>query len=808
MSALDLDLGNAVNFGNKGKTSTANKLRIFGDDSSGKNPITSYLGYDVASDGPVLAGNAGGKLISANAPALVWDAQGNVFVGPNAVKPVAGTNDLNSILTTIQKTAGPTGVGIKSVTYDSKNGNLVLNMTDGTSQGPYMIMGTTGLQGLSGQQGTPGVGVKSAAMDKLGNLVLTMTDGSSIGPFNVAGPAGPVGPPGPSGPAGKDGLGIKSVSYVNDLLTITMTDNSTQTAVIKSNAPLLAGTNPIKLDSAAVDGNNNLVLNMSDKSSIKVQLPSSRRDYTNSTDFQLGNNTAADRGAVGAARALVRDTGSALTINYAGDFKAGVNVQGPGLNISGNSTIGGSENLPMTGAGQYGYIGAVTSPGNLNATNVNAANINVANAVYANVICDANNKNCYNVTPGANPKMPNLGGGGSSNIFAKADAYDQPAIILGNKSIKDTNLYSLSFQGNAETDGSRTGMGVVPNSRKFFQDTTGGVLGMHINSSREFAVLSNGWNNLFSVQGGTGNVKAKGTVGVGPGGLVQSDPKQDWMRIVGTPTNGTALYNGLSLGPDGGRGLSVGAWRKDIPAGNIVATGTIDAAGFTVKGQPVNDYLIYTKPSQSPNKSAGWNIDDNATYWDPKIRGADNRTGIMYTDVEGRDSDCSARFVDYDVPAGVKTAHLFHLAWVNSGYFDIWGRVGSEAEWQFINRVNAFQNIRNDRKLGFHDGATIVAIPQVNKYNRIRIQGRKGRIHLMGVGWFNGLEGSQSNGLGGGRSCRNLTTPFNNEGGGNAAFLDRHNVSCDDNENLTRMQLVRNGAGQYQYQYRCCGYIN
>jgi hypothetical protein len=40
-----LDLGNAINFGNKGKTRSGNALRIFGDETPGKNPMTSYLGY-------------------------------------------------------------------------------------------------------------------------------------------------------------------------------------------------------------------------------------------------------------------------------------------------------------------------------------------------------------------------------------------------------------------------------------------------------------------------------------------------------------------------------------------------------------------------------------------------------------------------------------------------------------------------------------------------------------------------------------------------------------------------------------------
>jgi hypothetical protein len=52
--------------------------------------------------------------------------------------------------------------------------------------------------------------------------------------------------------------------------------------------------------------------------------------------------------------------------------------------------------------------------------------------------------------------------------------------------------------------------------------------------------------------------------------------------------------------------------------------------------------------------------------------------------------------------------------------------------------------------------------------------------------------------------CRKATTPLNDEGGGNAVFLDRHNVQCHPDESLQQFHLVRSGKGQYQYEYTCC----
>ncbi len=57
--------------------------------------------------------------------------------------------------------------------------------------------------------------------------------------------------------------------------------------------------------------------------------------------------------------------------------------------------------------------------------------------------------------------------------------------------------------------------------------------------------------------------------------------------------------------------------------------------------------------------------------------------------------------------------------------------------------------------------------------------------------------------------CRTLSTPFNDEGAGNAVYLDRHDVRCDSNEVLGQFRLVREwndkgSTGRYRYDYTCC----
>ena len=54
-------------------------------------------------------------------------------------------------------------------------------------------------------------------------------------------------------------------------------------------------------------------------------------------------------------------------------------------------------------------------------------------------------------------------------------------------------------------------------------------------------------------------------------------------------------------------------------------------------------------------------------------------------------------------------------------------------------------------------------------------------------------------------NCENLTTPWNDEGGGNSVYLDRHAVQCPNNKMLTQWHLVRKGDGNYHIEYSCCG---
>jgi hypothetical protein len=73
-------------------------------------------------------------------------------------------------------------------------------------------------------------------------------------------------------------------------------------------------------------------------------------------DFRLGSGDQVSRGDTGGSRALVKNTGARLTINYGGDFSGGVEVDS-GMKVSGQLAIhsNGGSILDLVGT-DHGYI--------------------------------------------------------------------------------------------------------------------------------------------------------------------------------------------------------------------------------------------------------------------------------------------------------------------------------------------------------------------------------------------------------------------------------------------------------------------
>ena len=55
-------------------------------------------------------------------------------------------------------------------------------------------------------------------------------------------------------------------------------------------------------------------------------------------------------------------------------------------------------------------------------------------------------------------------------------------------------------------------------------------------------------------------------------------------------------------------------------------------------------------------------------------------------------------------------------------------------------------------------------------------------------------------------TCRDMSTPLNENGNGDTYFLDRHDIVCEEEEVISQFQLVNVDSTKMKYQYKCCKY--
>jgi len=53
-------------------------------------------------------------------------------------------------------------------------------------------------------------------------------------------------------------------------------------------------------------------------------------------------------------------------------------------------------------------------------------------------------------------------------------------------------------------------------------------------------------------------------------------------------------------------------------------------------------------------------------------------------------------------------------------------------------------------------------------------------------------------------SCRDVTTEYNDQGGGNVIYLNRHDIKCNEGEYLSKFRLNAGDNDKYRYEYKCC----
>jgi len=127
------------------------------------------------------------------------------------------------------------------------------------------------------------------------------------------------------------------------------------------------------------------------------------------------------------------------------------------------------------------------------------------------------------------------------------------------------------------------------------------------------------------------------------------------------------------------------------------------------------------------------------------------------------------------------------------------------ADSSFANQISAACVQQSWLNAGCSPNGTVAPGPTYNGWwnsntGAATFGGMKNDMHL----WATLMDDNHVKGCRG-TNCRAVTTQMDLDGGGNAVYLDRHELSCNADEAINQIHLVRNGAGtQYHYEYTCC----
>lgn len=299
-------------------------------------------------------------------------------------------------------------------------------------------------------------------------------------------------------------------------------------------------------------------------------------------------------------------------------------------------------------------------------------------------------------------------------------------IVGGAAKFKDITVENANITSNMSITGKTTLSGDVEIAGK--TKTTGDT---EISTN---ATIGNLYTNSLTAGGPanfTNNVNIQGELKAETGNTTIKNLNTSLLTA-----NQTAVFkDGIAV-----TGGNIVATNSDITAKNLNLSGNLNISGAGY----LTNFDAYTNGNDATFVPNNWSIDANGKLWDPLIRGEVNRKGFAYNQ-EQDETNASGSTATYDVPSGMKTGYLIHLPWYNSRYFDIYGIRPTTNNAFFIKRVNAYNPNTNSIEESpgrFHDGINLVSIPGVDRFAKIRIQGRKGRMHLMGIGWSKSNLGS------------------------------------------------------------------
>ena len=295
--------------------------------------------------------------------------------GPQGIQGLQGNAGVNGN----DGADGADGISVSTATVTGSN--LILTLSNASTidagnvigpqgpqgiqgiQGPQGNIGLTGPQGPQGIQGDGNAGVSSATVNGSGNLVITLQDATTIDAGNVKGDKGDT---------GETGVGITSVQLVSTNLVLNYSNTSSQDVGNIQGPQGDQGPEGVHVSSAAINGDN-LEITLSNSTVLvagNVRGPQGDQGITGAQGPQ--GNAGID--GTNVSSATVNGSGNLiLTLSDASTIDAG-NVKGQDGDVDQTISLDNSSNvLTISGSGStvdfttvLGNVGGATPGGSGN----------------------------------------------------------------------------------------------------------------------------------------------------------------------------------------------------------------------------------------------------------------------------------------------------------------------------------------------------------------------------------------------------------------------------------------------------------
>ena len=166
----------------------------------------------------------------------------------------------------------------------------------------------------------------------------------------------------------------------------------------------------------------------------------------------------------------------------------------------------------------------------------------------------------------------------------------------------------------------------------------------------------------------------------------------------------------------------------------VTDAASISANTTALADKQDNAYGATLNAASFASKTGTWGVSATTTSWSSDLH--INEVGNVFTGSNNANGVNTAT-ITYTIPTAFVGGSVFlnHLAWSIGGYFDVYLTKSSNADEVFSTRVNAYSAVTLNGTVNFDSVRVDCIASGYSQYDQITIKCRKGKVHLMGLGF-------------------------------------------------------------------------